>query len=425
MANKKINLDLSFLREWQTEFVKNMKKFNVLVLHRRAWKTIVAIVVLVYKALTNKGTYGYLAPFKNQAKTIGWDALYKIAGQIPWVDFNVSELRCVLPNGSVITLFGADKKEALRGLDLKGVVLDEYADMPHGLYSEILFPMLNAHKDSFTLWIGTPKGYNIFYDLYMKALKDEGYYTMLKTVYDTGLLDESQIADAKKEMTTAMWDDSAFRQEMLLDWSVAVKWSYYWDEIEKTKKEGRIIRDVYNKNLPVHTVWDIGISDPTCILFFQWNWEHIIVIDYYENVNKGLPFYKEQLDLKGYRYGQYYMPFDIAVKEWGSWLTRVEIMQELFWWDRVEQVKRVKVQDGINAARTLFPKMVFDQTMEEKYLNKLSLFQPKVNKDGSPTDTPEHNDLADTIRYLAMAYNQFIEPEDNFEVTYINYDEFI
>ena len=35
----------------------------------------------------------------------------------------------MLPNGSIITLFGADKKEALRGLDLKGVVLDEYADL--------------------------------------------------------------------------------------------------------------------------------------------------------------------------------------------------------------------------------------------------------------------------------------------------------
>tara|TARA_R110002051_G_scaffold91273_2_gene160533 strand:- start:1031 stop:1261 length:231 start_codon:yes stop_codon:yes gene_type:complete len=76
------------------------------------------------------------------------------------------------------------------------------------------------------------------------------------------------------------------------------------------------VRDIYNKSLPVHTVWDIGISDPTCILFFQWNGEHIMIIDYYENVNKGLPFYKEQLDLKGYMYGQFYMPFDIAVKEW-------------------------------------------------------------------------------------------------------------
>jgi len=50
---------------------------------------------------------------------------------------------------------------------------------------------------------------------------------MLKTVYDTGLLDEGQIEEAKEEMTTALGDDSAFRQEMLLDWSVAVKWSYY------------------------------------------------------------------------------------------------------------------------------------------------------------------------------------------------------
>lgn len=423
--NKKINLDLSFLRPYQKHFFENHKKKNILVVHRRAWKTIVSITFLIYKALSEKWTYWYLAPFRSQAKTIAWDALNKIASQIPGVTFNVSELKCTMPNGSVITLFGADNKEALRGLDLKGVVFDEYADMAPWIYSEIIFPQVNAHKTGWSVFIWTPKGYNIFYDLYMKAIKDPKWYTAYLTVYDTGLLDEEQLEDAKREMTTAMWDDSAFRQEMLLDWSVAVKWSYYWDEIEKAKKEGRIIRDVYNKNLPVHTVWDIGISDPTCILFFQWNWEHIIIIDYYENVNKGLPFYKEQLDLKGYRYGQYYMPFDIAVKEWGSGLTRVEIMQELFWWDRVEQVKRVKVQDGINAARTLFPKMVFDQTMEEAYLNKLSLFQPKINKDGSPTDTPEHNDLADTIRYLAMAYNQFIEPEDNFEVTYINYDEFI
>ena len=425
MTNKNINLDLSFLRVWQTEFVKNMKKFNVLVLHRRSGKTIVAIVVLLFKALTNKGTYWYVAPFRSQAKTIWWDALNKIAGQIPGVTFNISELKCLLPNWSVITLFGSDNKEALRWLDLKGVVLDEYADMPKWLYSEILFPMLNAHKDSFTLWIGTPKWYNIFYELYEKALKSDKYYTMLKTVYDTGLLDEGQIEEAKEEMTTALGDDSAFRQEMLLDWSVAVKWSYYWEDIEKTKKDNRIVSNLYNPSLPVHTVWDIWISDPTCILFFQWDGHNIRVIDYYENVNKGLPFYKEQLWMKSYKYGQYYMPFDIAVKEWGSWLTRVEQMQEMFWWECVEQVKRVKVQDWINAARTLFPKMVFDSLMEG-FLNKLSLFQPVINKDGSPTDKPEHNDLADTIRYLAMAYNQFIEPEGTEEIiTYIDYDEFI
>jgi phage terminase large subunit len=190
-------------------------------------------VVLLFKALTNKGTYGYIAPFRSQAKTIGWDILNKVAGQLNTKDnpnlvtFNVSELKCTLPNGSVITLFGADNKEALRGLDLKGVVLDEYADMDKGLYSEVLFPMLNAHLDSFTLWIGTPKGYNIFYDLYIKATTHPKYYTMLATVYDTGLLNEEQIEEAKEEMTTAQGDDSAFRQEFLLDWSVAVKYSYY------------------------------------------------------------------------------------------------------------------------------------------------------------------------------------------------------
>jgi phage terminase large subunit len=425
MANQKINLDLSFLRPWQTQFVQNMKKFNVLVLHRRAWKTIVAIVVLLFKALTNKGTYGYIAPFRSQAKTIGWDILNKVASQIPWVVFNVSELKCTLPNGSVITLFGADNKEALRGLDLKGVVLDEYADMDKGLYSEVLFPMLNAHLDSFTLWIGTPKGYNIFYDLYIKATTHPKYYTMLATVYDTGLLNEEQIEEAKEEMTTAQGDDSAFRQEFLLDWSVAVKYSYYWEEIEKVKKDGRLADNVFNQSLPVYTAWDLGVADATCIIFFQWDWEWIRVIDYYENTNKGLPFYVEILELKGYRYKEHFMPFDIKVKEWGSWLTRIEQAKEKLGDDKVVAVKRIGVQDWITAARTLFPKMVFDSTLEIPYLNRLSLFQPKIDKDWNPTDKAEHCDIADTIRYLAMSYNQFIEPEDSYGITYINYDDLL
>jgi hypothetical protein len=52
-----------------------------------------------------------------------------------------------LPNSSIITLFGADNQEALRGLDLRGVVLDEYKDISPTLYREILAPMINAYKD--------------------------------------------------------------------------------------------------------------------------------------------------------------------------------------------------------------------------------------------------------------------------------------
>jgi len=45
------------LRDWQEEFFKNAKRFNVLVIHRRAGKTVVAILYLLIKALESKGFY--------------------------------------------------------------------------------------------------------------------------------------------------------------------------------------------------------------------------------------------------------------------------------------------------------------------------------------------------------------------------------
>jgi hypothetical protein len=52
-----IVLDLTFLRDWQKEFIQNNKKYSVLVIHRRAGKTVVSITKLLYEALKTKGSY--------------------------------------------------------------------------------------------------------------------------------------------------------------------------------------------------------------------------------------------------------------------------------------------------------------------------------------------------------------------------------
>jgi hypothetical protein len=49
-----IKIDLSFLRVWQKEVFKNFKRFNILVIHRRAGKTVTAICLLLYKASKEK-----------------------------------------------------------------------------------------------------------------------------------------------------------------------------------------------------------------------------------------------------------------------------------------------------------------------------------------------------------------------------------
>jgi phage terminase large subunit len=117
-------------------FRDRTQRWSCMIGHRRSGKTYASIMALIDAALANPhGQYAYLAPLRNQAKTVAWDDLKDFArpefGKPP----NEAELRVDLINGSRITLFGADNPDALRGLALDGVVLDEYADISPSLLS--------------------------------------------------------------------------------------------------------------------------------------------------------------------------------------------------------------------------------------------------------------------------------------------------
>lgn len=416
----KINLDISsLLRDWQKEFFEGAKKYNVLVLHRRAWKTVVAILFLIYKALKSKGDYWYVAPFRNQAETIAWDYLKKFWEQIPSTKTNNSKLILTFPNGSKITVFGADNPDALRGLDLKGVVLDEYAQMNRIFYEEIIFPMINAHKDWWATWIGTPKGKNIFYDLYQKAVDSDKYYTMYLNVYETGLLDEAQIEDAKQEQS-----QDAFAQEYMLDWDVSIKGSFYWKQLLKAFEDNRVLPNLYDPTLPVYTAWDLWVNDKTVILFFQYYQNRIRIIDEVEGSNEWLPYYHQILRSRPYAYKMHFVPHDVAVKEFSTWMTRYETFQKMFWWDKVQKLTRQNVQDWINMVRTILDRTVWDSSLEE-YMNILWEYRPKFNEKTGEFGKPIHCDHSDAMRYLATAYNYFVDVHENYETFSVDYSNLL
>jgi len=147
------------------DFHRRDERWAVLVCHRRAGKTVATICDTIRRAVTeNKpdARYAYIAPYYAQAKNIAWDYLLKFA-EPAIVKANQSELWVELVNGAKIRLFGADNPDALRGLYLDGVVLDEYADMKPRLWGEIVRPLL-SDRQGWATFIGTPKGHNAFYD---------------------------------------------------------------------------------------------------------------------------------------------------------------------------------------------------------------------------------------------------------------------
>lgn len=193
-------------------------RFGVVVAHRRMGKTVFAVNSLHDAALHHRfgdGRFAYLAPFYGQAKKVAWDYFKQFAHMIPGIRFNESELSVIYPNGSKITLYGADNPDALRGIYLHGVVMDEVADMKPNVWGEVIRPAL-ADKQGWAIFIGTPKGINLFYEIYQNALIDPTWFAKVYKASDTGILPELELMAAKKEMT-----DSQYAQEFQCDFAAS------------------------------------------------------------------------------------------------------------------------------------------------------------------------------------------------------------
>ena len=399
-------IDLSFLRDWQKNMIKELQKskYGVLIVHRRAWKTIVILAYLLYKALSNpKSDFWYIAPYLNQAKTIAWEALIQLSKNIPWIEINISELTIRFPNWSRIRLFWADNPHAMRWLNLKWAVMDEYSQIPKNLFWEIIFPMINAFgKEWFAIFIWTPNWYDHFYDLYKKAKKNDKWYTLLLPVTESGVLPDIDIEEDKQ-----MTEPDQFAQEYMCDFGVAVKWSYYWKYISDLKNEWRLVKSLYDPVLPVHTYWDLWMDDSTAILFVQFWWKEVRLIDYYEDRGRGLEHYVEVLNMKDYSYDTHHLPHDAQVKELWTWATRKETLEKLLWFNvNIEVIKRQLIEDWINAVRSMFNYVYVDSWLENM-LSQLSLYEATYNEKTGLFWKPKHDEnshLADTWRYLAMTY---------------------
>ena len=133
-------------------------------------------------ALTNtqpNPRYAFISPTFKQGKSTAWDYIKNFAKNIPFVKFNESELRCDFPNGSRITILGAENDQALRGIFLDGRVMDETQNISPTLFPEIIRPAL-ADRKGWCVFIGTPKGQNYFLQTWQrccatKRLVDRGF----------------------------------------------------------------------------------------------------------------------------------------------------------------------------------------------------------------------------------------------------------
>ncbi len=216
-------IDLGYRpREWQRECHLKRKRFTILALHRRAGKTELAIAELVDKALRfhlDLGLFFYVAPQLKQAKTVAWQRLKARCSNLiahGLAEVNESELWVrFTTNQATIRVYGADNPDAMRGVRLDGVVIDEVAQIKPEVWDEVIQPAL-ADRLGWAMFIGTPKGVNLFSQLYFAARREPDWHAALYTVYDTDSLDPGEVERQRRTMS-----DEAFRREYLCDFTAA------------------------------------------------------------------------------------------------------------------------------------------------------------------------------------------------------------
>jgi hypothetical protein len=392
----------------------SQKRFKFVVAHRRAGKSVAMINHIIKKALQNPRQYpppryGYVGPSFAQTKDLIWGYAKHYTSPLPGVKVSEGDLQLTLPTGAVINLYGGSSAyERMRGLYFDGIALDEFPLLNPAVLSTVVRPCLADYR-GWAIVSGTSNGDDHFHELKKKAESDDSWDIFIIPVTDTDALHPDEVIEMTKDMSP-----EEYAREMLCSFDAPIEGAYYADLMNQAQAEGRICRVPHDPNAQVITWWDLGIDDAMAIWFVQRVGRELHAIDYQEFTGKGfadiMPYLRGSV--KGYEHRQAYnyavhaMPHDIKARELGTGKSRFEVMHSLISQNEsIFVAPGLKVEDGIDASRSVIKMMYFD---EEKAAAGISALR---NYHRSKAGKPKHNWAshgADAYRTGSVALNQTI-----------------
>ena len=184
-------------------------------------------------------------------------------------------------------------------------------------------------------------------------------------------------------------------------------------EITMAEIEGRITKVPYDATKPVHAIFDLGWADNTACWLMQFIGQELHFIRYFEDNQKTITYYLQEMQKFGYLYDTLWLPHDAAAKSLGTGRSIEEIVRAAGF--KVQMLDRVPIADSINAARTIFNKCYFDRENTTDGLNCLRHYQYDVDVEtGAFSQKPLHNIYshgADAFRYVGLMVNEPRKPK--------------
>lgn len=378
-----------------------------MVAHRRAGKTVAACADLVIGALETalpRPQFAYLAPFREQAKRVAWTYLKELTKDFQSKPPNESELKLTINNGhgneSTIYVAGADNPDALRGIYMDGVVLDEFGDIRPSAWYSVLRPALSDRK-GWAIFMGTPRGKNAFWNIREEARLNPDTHLLLELpASKTGILDAEELRDAKAQMT-----EETYLTEYEISFEAAIPGAYYAKQIGELYDNKQIGQYALDPLFPVDFAADLGFTD-SCS---WWGWQTTPsgyrIVEFYEADGQPIQHYIDWLKGRPYKVGNVYLPHDAKAKSLQTGKSIVE--QFLSNGIRPQIAPELSLQDGIEAARLILGKCWFNEETTYDGINHLRAYMrewdERTQTFKSKPKHDQHSHGADAFRYFALS----------------------
>jgi hypothetical protein len=370
---------------------------------------------LIQEAIDVAGNYWYILPQQNQVRRAIWEGITKDG--VKYLSFipeqviekiSDMEMKVYLKNGSIISFIGGDRYDSLVGAGIRGAVISEYALQRPNLYDLAIEPMLRETK-GWVLFNTTPRGNNHAKEMYEFLTKEmeagRPAFTCKLTVDDTGGIVTAE--DIEEERRRGK-PEELIQQEYYCSFAGALQGAYYADMLNNCP-----LGDYpYDERYPVHTMWDLGVSDSMAIWFVQFVEGTISVIDYYENHTYGLGHYANLVLDKKYRYAGHHLPHDGTHRQLTVDEKAQSIQNQLMrlGLENIDIIPRTTdIYADIQAVRGILPLCRFDNKTKIGYGCLRDYRREYDEKNRCFKETPLHDYTshgADSFRILPYIYNK-------------------
>ncbi|CAH9011460.1 terminase large subunit [Vibrio phage 282E43-1] len=410
---------------------ENEIKYYCLCWHRRAGKDVSFFQMAVAAAISEAGDYFYMLPKQVQAKRVVWQGIVqdKFGNPCQFKDFippsrligtHKQEMRIEVraKNGiSNIYVCGSDNYDTLVGGNAKGVVFSEWS-LCNPLSLDFLKPMINQN-DGWILFCFTPRGKNHAYNTLVNAQKESNktrwYVSMLDVTQTKKPNGDPVISEAiiQADIDDGM-DESTIRQEYYLDFDAAIKAAVYGDLTTKVRADGRIYSFEVDRNIPVQTFWDIGVSkgNATSVWLMQPapSGDKLRLVGYMEAEDESFSFFdgelKDYANKHGVKFGKMYFPHDGKNREWIAGKKRHEEAIAMGY-DVIVLPRITDIELGIRQTRKIFDRLEFHEIYCGVGFGFLERYRRKIHKDTNMKGSPIHDEssnAADALRQIGQFY---------------------